>query len=287
MRTHAFVTVLIAVLLWGACPVFAQDDPEPNVQWAYASFFGTGWYKIDDQRSAFVVRGTPRWSFGEAEIDENGKRSIGYILRLPLTLGLNQFEIADLPGIIDPDNFATASINVGFDVDIPINRRFSLRPNVEVGYGTVINESEWAWVYRAEARARYRFQPGDIGWTLHGAFGWAGHTPDVGNSDSFRYLSTTVERGHATGWQTKGGDKINLHWQIGYTDFLDSLAFENQATNAISVGNYWQVAASVANAERPIRIWRLKFDRLGLGYNFSPSGEHRAIRLIFRSSYDH
>ena len=37
---------------------FAQEaEPfEPAIHWAYASFFGTGWYKINDQRSSFIMR---------------------------------------------------------------------------------------------------------------------------------------------------------------------------------------------------------------------------------------
>ena len=286
MSVRKTLAFLFICLLGAVRTAHAQPEQEPDVQWAYASFFGTGWYKINDQRSAFIVRTAPRWYFGEAGIGDDGKREIGYVLRLPLTLGLNQFDFGDIPGIVDPDNYATASINVGFDVDIPVTERLSLRPNIEAGYGTILGESDYAWVYRGELRSRYRFSPGDIGWTLHGALGYAGHTPKSGSSDDFTYLSIAAELGHATRWRRKGGEQVNLHWQLGYTDFLDGLDFESAESNLTSVGNYWQIAASLAMEERPFRIWRLNFDRLGIGFNFSPSGEHEAIKLIFRSAYE-
>lgn len=278
------LTVLFA--LWADQSAVAQTEPEPDVQWAYASFFGTGWYRIDDQRNAFIVRGTPRWQFGEAGFDESGQRQIGYTLRLPLTLGLKRSDFTDLPGTIDPDNFATVGINLGFDADIPVSRHLSLRPNAELGYGTVINDSEYAWIYRGEIRSRYEFQPNDPGWTAHAALGYAGHTPNHGRSDSFSYVTLAVERSHKTRWQTSEGERIQLHWQLGYTDFIDELDFNSNSTGQYSTGHTWQIAVSLAKTDQPFRFWRLKFDRLGLGYHFSPSSEHQAITLVFRSIYD-
>ena len=180
-------------------------ERDPTVDWAYASFFGTGWYKLDSERSAFVIRATPRWSLREATIDEDGNRQIGYRLRLPLTLGLNRFDVEDLPGLVDLDNFGTIGVNVGFDIDIPVSRQFSLRPNVEAGYGTVLNDSARSWVYRADIRGRYRFQPDDLAWTLNAAVGAAGHSPNTGNSQSFNYVAVAAERGHGTPWKNACG----------------------------------------------------------------------------------
>ena len=38
--------------------------------------------------------------------------------------------------------------------------------------------------------------------------------------------------------------------------------------------------------DKPVRMWRLSFDRLGLAYNFSTTGELRGIKFVFRSLYD-
>ena len=135
-------SILILALLGPAAPANAQDLIEPTRHWAYASFFGTGWYKINDQRSTFILRASPRWTVGDASISEGGEREIAYTFRVPLTMGFANLDFEGIPGFLDPDNYTTASVGFSVDADIPITRRFSVRPSGEVGYGTILDESE-------------------------------------------------------------------------------------------------------------------------------------------------
>ena len=138
---------MILALLGPAAPANAQDLIEPTRHWAYASFFGTGWYKINDQRSTFILRASPRWTVGDASISEGGEREIAYTFRVPLTMGFANLDFEGIPGFLDPDNYTTASVGFSVDADIPITRRFSVRPSGEVGYGTILDESDYAWNY--------------------------------------------------------------------------------------------------------------------------------------------
>ena len=97
--------------------VAAQELIEPTRHWAYASFFGTGWYKINDQRSAFILRATPRWTVGDAGLSDDGTREFAYTLRVPLTIGFANLDFEDIPGILDPENYTTAGIGFSLDVD--------------------------------------------------------------------------------------------------------------------------------------------------------------------------
>ena len=226
-----------------AQPAASQEaEPfEPTIHWAYASFFGTGWYKINDQRSGFIMRAPFRWTFGEAGIDEDGNRQIAYTVRLPFTLGLAQLDFEDIPGILDPDNLATASANISFDADIPITKHFHIRPVAEVGYSTIIDQSDWAWTYRAEIKARRTFEAGKLDWALLFDYGIVGYEPNRGESDQFEFDS---------------------------------------------VANYWQIGVSLGRRDKPVNIWRLNFDRLGIAYNYSTTGDLRGIKFVFRSLYD-
>ena len=67
------------------------------MHWAYTSYFVTGWYKINDERCAFVLRTSPRWSSCEAKLHEDGSPDIAYTFRVPVTLGANQLDFEDLP----------------------------------------------------------------------------------------------------------------------------------------------------------------------------------------------
>ena len=68
----------------------AQETTEHAVHWAYSSYFGTGWYQVSGDRDVFVIRMTPRWELSEAELADDGTKSIGIELRFPITAGLEQ-----------------------------------------------------------------------------------------------------------------------------------------------------------------------------------------------------
>ncbi|MGB5489024.1 MAG: hypothetical protein WBN06_16660, partial [Lysobacterales bacterium] len=69
------------------------------VHWAYSSFFGTGWYQVEDTRSVFVVKAPIRQTLRTSSLTESGSRKLGVEIRYPVTVGLHDIE--DLGGIIE------------------------------------------------------------------------------------------------------------------------------------------------------------------------------------------
>ena len=209
------VLVVLLVLTSGGLSqaVMAQDaEPfEPTIHWAYASFFGTGWYKINDQRSGFIVRAPFRWTVGEAQIDKDGERQIAYTIRLPFTLGLARLDFEDIPSILDSDNLATASANISVDADIPVTQRFHVRPVAEVGYSTILDESDWAWTYRAEIKTRTTFEAGKLDWAILFDYGIVGYEPNRGESDDFEFAAAGVEFGYPVKWFGSGDGQTMLY----------------------------------------------------------------------------
>lgn len=285
-HAQRWLRIMPCALILLSGPVHSQALVEPTTHWAYASFFGTGWYKVSDERSAFILRVAPRWNFGEANIDEQGNRSIGYTLRVPMTLGLNRLDFDDIPGVLDPDNLTTASLNMSLDADIPVTRRFSLRPSGEIGYGTVLGESGSAWTYKAEVRSQYRIQSGKLDWALLASAGLVGYEPNSGPSDDFTYVAAGAEFSYPVSWPPAKDDQMMLHWHLSYTDFIDEIEFKSGVEDVDSVANYWQAGFALGKSREPIRLWFMKFDRLGLAYNFSRNGELRGVKFVFRSLYD-
>ena len=88
----------------------AQTADVSPVHWAYSSYFGTGWYELRDNRDVFVLRMAPRWALREAELAEDGQRTLGINFRLSITTGLDNFTVADIPSAVAPDNLASVSI---------------------------------------------------------------------------------------------------------------------------------------------------------------------------------
>ena len=68
--------------------------------------------------------------------------------------------------------------------------------------------------------------------------------------------------------------------------------FENRLQNLLDDGStvpitdQWEFGLSIRKENEPIKIWRFHFDRLGLAYRFSTSGDYKGISFVFRSIFD-
>lgn len=84
--------LLILFLALAPAALWAQSaayDPGEQVHWASAAFFGTGWYRVSDNRNAFIFRIPPRQVVRESGWHENGDRKLGVEILYPLSLGLH------------------------------------------------------------------------------------------------------------------------------------------------------------------------------------------------------
>ena len=277
---------ILSMALFHANFALSQQMPEPSVHWAYASYFGTGWYRIGDQQSAFIASLAPRWASGDIESLNKADREAIYTIRVPITVGVARLDLEDVPGILDPENFSTLSTGLRADLDVPLSARFSIRPNVQLSYGTVIGENDHAWTYRADVRARYTFEAGQLDWALIGATGFLGYDASPGTDDSFTYATLGTEFAYPVRWFSSVESQTLLYWHVLYTDFLNRVEVQGDAGQTVEVTNYWQAGVAFGKKDEPLQLGFLKFDRLGLAYDISPSGELRGIKFVFRSLYE-
>ena len=276
---------LVALLL-PATPAMPQDVDPPTVHWAYASYFGTGWYKISDQQSAFIANFAPELISGPATWLGDGGMDAVYRIRVPSTVGVARLDFNDVPGILDPENLSTASIGLSADINVPLSERFSLRPGAQLSYGTVVGGSDYAWTYRGDVRAKYRFGSGNRDWALIGAIGAVAYDGNNGANDSFSYVTLATEFTHSLRYFSNENRKALLHWHVAYTDLLNRIAVQGRQGEFDEITNYWQVGLAFGKRDEDIKLWFLRFDRLGLSYDVSPSGDLRGVKFVFRSLYE-
>lgn len=254
------------------------------VNWAYSSFFGTGWYREEDARSVFVVRAPIKQTLRESSLSESGTGKLGIEIRYPVTIGLHDIE--DLGGIVEHDNFATASFTPGIELEIPINQQWYLRTLAHVGWGTDLRNDDSAWIYYAGIKSRYIFLAKKYQWSLLGSLYYAGYTPDQVRSDHLAVAQIGVELRQPLEKVMINGDPVDLHWTFMYSFLGNELHFNLPDGTFDPIQDQVEIGLQISLHDRPFKIWFFDVQRLGLAYQFSSSGQFTAITFNMSSWFN-
>lgn len=278
----------------GVCPALclcgsavALGDVAGPINWAYSAYFGTGGYSIDTGESVYVLSFRPGWWLRHAELDENGDRTIGLQVRLPVTMGVHQLDSRDLGSTLNLDNVGTLSAVPGIEIDIPVNARWSLKPVAYAGWGTELDGDASAWIYWAGLRSRVSFHNDAFEWALINALSDVGYSNNTGRRENVLPLQTGLEFERPLK-KKLGGELVHLHWHVAYTNYLDGIDWAPlvRSLEPVAIEDEWEIGAAFSRGHEPMRWWRLHWDRVGIAYRFSSNGHFEGVSLVFGSLYD-
>lgn len=269
--------LMLAVCVSTPASLFAAEVEIEPANWAYSSVFGTGWYQIDDNQSVFALSLPVRQTLRSSSLTDSGERYSGVEIDYALSVGL--YNVDDLPGLVDPDNFATLVFTPGVKIEIPITHRWYLRPYLNFGWGTKLDNSDSAWIYYTGIKSRYTFPAETANWALINSIFYAGYTPDLGPPNDLAAILAGVEYKQQLNRTSKTGDPIDLHWSLAYTYLADELTFGLTERNFDTVNDQFEAGLDFGYRSRPIKLWFMELDRVGLSYRFSSNGTFKGISI--------
>jgi hypothetical protein len=259
----------------------AQDtvsqNPEDLYHWAYAAAFGTGAYRIGDS-DMFVIRFTPKfevYALPDSEVTVN--------LNLPVTLGLQTFDIDKIISNPIDETLVTFSFVPGVEFVIPVTTRWILKPYGNAGLGAEIKGAASAWIYYGGLNSLFRSQFGQLGVNLLNGVQWLGYYPNSGLADSLARLATGLEGEYPLGNVAVKGQQLYMKPHVIHYWYFNDLDFRIIQESPVEINQELELAFAVGTKE-PISIWFLKLDRIGVGYRKGDSIE--GIRLIFASVFE-
>jgi len=264
-----------------AVPAQAQQQPI-STHWAFSAFFGSGWYQISENRTVFIVRIPPKQTLRHSSFIA-GKRIIGVELHYPLSIGLTNVD--DFGGLIEPDNFATFSFTPGVELEVPVTEKWSLRPLVHAGWGKETNDSNSAWIYYAGIKSRYT--PGNtrVDWSLLNSLYYSGYSPKHGQSEDLASVMLGAEIRQPLPWSDSAGNQLNLDAHFTYSKLLNQAEFFTPRRLSENIDDQWEIGLALRRSGKPLSLWFMKFEHVGLAYRWSSDGDYRAITLNFHSPF--
>ena len=289
---QAIVRTAWAVAVVGglvAAPAHAQSSEGEYVHWAYSAFFGTGWYAIDGGDTAFALNYGLRWPLREAGLDD-GQRKLGIELRLLIGGSVHEVDLDYIPGIVDIDNVSALSAVPGIELEIPVSERWSLKPVAHLGWGSQLGGGNSSWIYWLGLKSRLEFPSTGGRWALVNSLYYVGYTPETGGAGAITPFMTGIEARQRFGEVTLGGDPLYLRWHAAYTYYAD-FEYSNDALHVFGstqtdIDEEWELGVALYKADKPLELWFLRWDQIGLAYRFNADHSIRGLTITFRALFD-
>jgi hypothetical protein len=292
-RSAAGRALLVALSLWCCRAALGAEPPAP-IPWAYSAYFGTGVYEVENGETSYIIRMAPSWRIREASLDDQGHRAIGWKFRAPIALGLHDFDTSELGTTLKLKNVSTLTAVPGVEFDIPITKRWALRPFAALGFGSQLDGSSAAWVYWAGVKSKYTFSADGFDWAIVNALTYSGYTTahndavtnDVHTSSRVLPLLTAFEFDRPIDKKI-GGEPVHLYWTLGYTDYLaNKPLLLGSLVTSVDIGDEWEIGMAFGRGKESLKLWRFSWNRIGLSYRFSSDRRFQGVSLSFSSIFD-
>ncbi len=272
--TCGLISLILAVLVIIPADAPGQEAglPEVNlIHWAYAAAFGTGIYQFGDSATTYVFRIRPKIKKTFSFESHLGGRKFYFDIRLPITLGLHDFDLSNIEDLLSID-FQQVSFTPGVMLQVPLRENWDIQLFANVGAGTELKSSRnSALIYWGGINSQLAFHLFRTDFALLNSISSYGHNPSNGGKEAISSLITGLEWNPRLGKTEWGGEPLYLNtivWYYYYFQGLDILWNPNR--DPVSLSWEWEIGLSL-NKKTPFRLWFLSFQRLGIGYRFSPN----------------
>jgi hypothetical protein len=230
----------------------AEVAPEDTINYAYATWIGTGAYKVKDQ-NLYVLRGPFSYTLRAPEDDK-----VGVDLLFPATLGLVDFTD-------DNTQVGTFTFVPGVMVVYPVKKNWLLKPFGQLGVGRDFSGSDLAYIYGAGIKSLATFAVQDMELDLGNQLMFADQSQGGGGSDdgfSMFEIGLNLRRPLSFNIQSQS-TKLNVFFV--YTRFINDLKFIRLFKSDLKIRNLYKFGVALG-AEKTFSILGIKFRGVGIDF---------------------
>jgi hypothetical protein len=262
-----YVAVAIALIseVW-IIPVRAGDDPDELFNYGFAIWVGSGAYKVKSADKRFAVLRAPfAYTLRPAQYDQAAFRDkLGFRLLLPALVAIEDETDTDF-------TFGSAAFVPGLEVQIPINKYWSLKPFGQFGAGKDTAGGDLQYIYGGGARSLISFPWQRFNFGIGNSIILAEDKDSSSNeSNGFSMLEAGLDVSHPIGLRF-----LNRELDAGIffvvSRFFNRVDFLEDGGETERVNRVYTIGLALG-ALKSGSIGNIEFDRVGIDYRWGNAG---------------
>ena len=260
------LVLLFALSAMAALPAYGQSravqQKRELINWYYAATFGTGVYTTGERDVAVIQIPVSR------DLRAVVEDSYGLKLKVPVTFGFYDYKFDNVLTGDLPEQVSTLSVMPGLEWEMPLTRRWTLKPYFSVGAGQELSGKESALIYDFGLKSRYLlgYDKG-VEFALVNMLTSAGNRPRGGSTETFGVLAIGVDMVIPT-----NGVLFGRNVSIGFTPILTYYFDKLRFALSDDADNRLRKETAIAVSVMSRNPWSLKYfdvDRVGLAIRHS------------------
>ena len=262
-----YVAAAIALITaGGVIPARAGDEPGDLFNYSFAVWLGSGVYQVKNADKRFAVLRAPfAYTLRDAQYDKAALRDkLGFRLLLPALVAVEEETDADF-------TFGTAAFVPGLEVQIPLNKYWTLKPFGQFGAGKDTAGGDLRYIYGGGVRSLVSFPWEKFKFGIGNSIILAEDRDSASNDSSgFSMLEAGLDVSHPIGLSFRNraldaGIFFVVRRFFNRVDFLEDGDETERVNRLYSIGVTLGTRQSVA-------IWKIEFDRVGIDYSWGNAG---------------
>jgi hypothetical protein len=240
-----------------ATKAISEVDQEGLVNYAFATWIGSGVYRAGDRRMA-VVRVPLRYTLRAQEETKPGIK-----LLLTLTVGYYEFKSSDV-------DFGTGSFVPGIEVAFPVNKYWTLKPFGQIGVGKDTAGGNTVYIYGGGVRSLVSIQYKKFEFGIGNSLILADERDAGGDIGSnFNMIEAGLDIRHPLGISFLGqGLDTSFYFVVSW--FFNDYELVEPDGDSTKIKTLFEIGLTIG-IDEPADIWKVSLDRIGVDFRF---GDH-------------
>ena len=250
----ALFTVFFLIADGYATKAIADVDNEDLVNYAFATWIGSGIYQTSDRKMA-ILRVPLRYELRTPEQAVPGLK-----LLLPLTIGYYDYKDSAV-------DFGTGAFVPGLEFAFPVNKNWTLKPFGQFGVGKDTGDGNLVYIYGGGVRSLVSIPYNKFMFAIGNSLILADERDRHGDLGSgFNMFEAGLDIKHPLGVSV-GGREFDAGLYFVVSRFFTDYKFVEPDGDSDSIKTLFEIGITLG-AEEPFNIWKVNLDRIGIDFRF-------------------